>query len=133
MKLVDSVAWQLVKLVNSEAWQQLTVHKPPLQSTESLLEDTQLESLVTLSRGVVVFVPAHTVLKLHSLLAPSEDGSCPEACSLLAYAATANDNMFAPGPARCSSIDSSSDEVHVHSGAAEVGSDTEAADALPQL
>lgn len=59
------------------------------QSFDSPVEDSALESLVTVGRGTVLFVPAGTPLELHSV-ADVTSG----ACTLLAYAATANDNMF---------------------------------------
>ena len=60
-----------------------------VQCLECSVKDSSLESLVQVDRGTVLFIPAGTSLQLHSLAAP--DGS---ACRLLAYAATANDNMF---------------------------------------
>ena len=45
--------------------------------------------MVSVARGTVLFVPAGTALELHSV-ADVTSGHC----SLLAYAATANDNMF---------------------------------------
>ena len=53
------------------------------------MDDPALESLVEVGRGTVLFIPAATPLKLHSLSDPAGQG-----CQLLAYAATANDNMF---------------------------------------
>jgi hypothetical protein len=56
---------------------------------ESIVQDAQLESLVQVGRGTVLFIPAGTSLQLHSLASAKAGG-----CKLLAYAATANDNMF---------------------------------------
>jgi hypothetical protein len=60
-----------------------------LQSRDSKLKDSALEELVSLHKGTVLFVPAHTSMELHSAVT---DGST--SCPLLAYAATANDHMF---------------------------------------
>lgn len=60
-----------------------------VQKEAGVVEDEQLESLVQVAKGTVLFVPAGTSLRLHSLASPACGG-----CKLLAYAATANDNMF---------------------------------------
>jgi hypothetical protein len=63
--------------------------KASMQSLACPVEDNALETLVTVARGTVLFVPANTPLELHSV-ADEASGEC----KLLAYAATANDNMF---------------------------------------
>jgi hypothetical protein len=60
-----------------------------VQSLSCSVEDDALETLTSVARGSVLFVPAGTPLELHSL-ADEASGDC----KLLAYAATANDNMF---------------------------------------
>jgi hypothetical protein len=60
-----------------------------MQARGSPVEDSALEEMVSMRRGTVLFVPAHTALELHSVAAHDS-----QACSMLAYAATANDHMF---------------------------------------
>lgn len=55
------------------------------------VEDPGLEEMVSLQRGTVLFVPAHTAMELHSVAGHKSKG-----CAMLAYAATANDHMFQP-------------------------------------
>ena len=56
---------------------------------DTFLQDPELESLAHIARGTVLFVPAGTSLQLHSM-----GGVSKRDCRLLAYAATANENMF---------------------------------------
>ena len=53
------------------------------------VKDPALEEMVSLRRGTVLFIPAHTAMELHSVAAHTNKG-----CAMLAYAATANDHMF---------------------------------------
>lgn len=53
------------------------------------VEDPALEEMVSLRRGTVLFIPAHTAMELHSVAGHTNKG-----CAMLAYAATANDHMF---------------------------------------
>ena len=60
-----------------------------------MVEDAALESLVALSTGLTLFVPAHTQLKLHSAVAAQDDQADElPTCNVLAYAAMANDSMY---------------------------------------
>eukprot|EP00892_Ulva_mutabilis_P002225 jgi/Ulvmu1/12002/UM083_0015.1 len=49
--------------------------------------DDSLQNMVSVQKGTVLFIPAHTEMMLHSI-------NGDHGCSLLAYAATANDYMF---------------------------------------
>ena len=54
---------------------------------------------MVLNPGLVLFIPAKTVLKLHSAAAfeaAESDGA--KKCHLLAYAASANDNLYEAVP-----------------------------------
>lgn len=58
-----------------------------MQSRGSCINDDSLQDMVAVKKGTVLFIPASTDLQLHSI-------ECEQGCSLLAYAATANDRMF---------------------------------------
>lgn len=58
-----------------------------MQSSGTYIKDDSLEEMISVKKGTVIFVPAHTEIKVHSL-------AHGQSCSILVYAATVNDNMF---------------------------------------
>lgn len=60
-----------------------------MQVTSTTVHHPDLESMLSVERGTVLFVPSGTTMLLHSMV--HRPGA---SCHLLAYAATANDNMF---------------------------------------